>query len=267
MSFMTDRLFQILESHRLYDYICDRSSLRLFLERHIVCVWSYQALLKSLHRDLVLLSHPVQSEPFKEAMYLMSEIVLDELVEAQADGSFHSHLELYLDAMYDLGCDTQRVNLFFEQLERKTPVKKALQMAGFAGEAQVYGNATIKHLHAATHMKAAALFYEGEPFIPDAFLQRLDELAGKYRVDRLIDYFERHIEGLKKPGFSAAGRLVEILCQDNQLLHEDAESVAQAVMKQRVELWDSLAKQLEVRHPSAAYRNTHPPLKLLVNQP
>ncbi len=267
MSFMTDRLFQILEGHRLYDCIGDRTSLRLFLERHIICVWSYQALLKSLHRDLVLLSQPVQSEPFKEAMYLISEIVLDELVEAQADGSFHSHLELYLDAMADLGCDTQRVSQFFEQLERKMPVKRALQMAGFSGEAQVYGLATIKHLHAATHMKAAALFYEGEPFIPDSFLQRLDELASKYPVERLIDYFERHIEGLKKPGFSAAGRLVEILCQDNQILHEDAESVAQAVMKQRVDLWDAMANQLEARHPSAAFRGAHPPLKLLVNQP
>ena len=43
---MTDRYFQILEDHKVYDSLSDANSIRFFLERHVVCVWLYQSLLE-----------------------------------------------------------------------------------------------------------------------------------------------------------------------------------------------------------------------------
>ncbi len=88
------------------------------------------------------------------------------------------------------------------------------------------------------------LFYEGEPYIPDAFLQRLGQLSPRLQVHRLLDYFERHIEGLKRPGFSATGRLVEIFCADDEILNLEAEKAAEEAMKARIELWSHLTSQL-----------------------
>lgn len=41
MSFITERYFQILENHKLYERVNDEQSLRLFMEHHVICVWSY----------------------------------------------------------------------------------------------------------------------------------------------------------------------------------------------------------------------------------
>lgn len=266
MSFMTDRYFQLLESHRIYQTIGHRDSLAFFMERHAICVWAYNALLKSLQRDLVSWTQPLQSEALKEAVYLISEMVLDEEVEAQVDGSFQSHLELYLEAMRDLRCDVSPILAFFDLLEKNVPIKKALRLAGFPAEVVSYGSATADCLQGPAHNKAAALFYEGEPYIPDRFLMRLEDLSGKCRTEKLLDYFERHIEGLKRPGFSASGRLVEILCQDNPDLHEEAEKTAQRVMYQRIRFWDRLASQIEQKYGDLGLK-PRPELKLLVNLP
>jgi hypothetical protein len=264
MSFMTDRYFQLLESHKLYDLIVHRQSLVAFMERHVISAWAYNALLKSLQRDLLANYQPLHSDALKEAIYLISEMVLDEEVEAQVDGSFQSHLELYLEAMRDVRCDMTPVLTFFDLLEKSVPIKRALKMAGFAPETVSYGLVSVEHLYGAAHQKAAALFYEGEPYIPDRFLTRLEELSTKCGCEKLLDYFERHIEGLKRPGFSASGRLVEILCQDQPDLHEDAEKTAQKVMYQRIRFWDRLASGIEEAYGQGGIR-ARPDLKLLVN--
>jgi hypothetical protein len=95
------------------------------------------------------------------------------------------------------------------------------------------------------HDKAAALFYEGEPFIPDSFLFHIGQLGNTAKIGRLLDYFERHIEGLRRPGFSASGRLVEILCSNDEKMSLEAEQSAEEAMKNRVELWAYITGQLE----------------------
>ena len=245
MSFLTERFYQVLDNHKLYSYITSEENLRFFMERHVICVWGYQTLMRSLQKDLMESAQPLNSDPFKEALRLINELILDEELEAAPDGKITSHLELYLDAMEDLNCDMVPILGFFDLLESGVGQQKALRGAGFSKEAVAFGSYLINCLRKPLHQRATVLFYEGEPYIPDAFLGQLDQFNPYKKVEKLIDYFERHIEGLKKPGFSGAGRLVEILCLGDNKLNRQAEKTAESVMSKRIDLWNATLEQLK----------------------
>ena len=94
------------------------------------------------------------------------------------------------------------------------------------------------------HEKAAALFYEGEPYIPDEFLSGLSDSFGE-KTTNLSFYYEKHIEGLKKPGYSSTGRMIELLCENYNERFDQAENVAEIVMKNRISLWSQLVELFE----------------------
>lgn len=245
MSFITERYFQILANHKLYERVNDELSLRLFMEHHVICVWSYNFLLREIHQELVGLIHPLNSQSQKEAIRLVSEMILEEELEEQQDGSLLSHFEIYLEAMQDLGANISPIVSFFDLQDSGQNWQTALKHARFPTAVSRYARKMNRFAQAPLHEKAAALFYEGEPFIPDTFLLRIGQLGNTVKIGRLLDYFERHIEGLRSPGFSASGRLVEILCNNDEKMSLEAEQSAEEAMKNRVELWGYITGQLE----------------------
>ena len=257
MSFLIERYFQILENHAIYGKINSAETLSFFAERHVIAVWSYNALLRSLQKDLVASSLPINSEPQKIAIRLITEMVLNEEVDDLGDGSFQSHMELYLEAMRDLNCDLYPVFAFFDLLQQEKTRDDMFAVAGFSAEVKKYARQTLRILRLPLHVRAAALFYEGEPYIPDKFLFQLWNLREKVPVERLVEYFERHIEGLKRQEYSASGRLVEILCAFDPQLNWEAEKIAERSMKRRIELWNTIESGLDNIAPSSAICSSH----------
>jgi hypothetical protein len=262
MSFITERYFQILDNHKLYERVNDEQALRLFVEHHVICVWSYNFLLREIHQELVGMIHPLNSQSQKEAIRLVSEMVLEEEVEEQQDGSLLSHFEIYLEAMQDLGANIGPIVSFFDLQDSGQNWQTALKHARFPAVSR-YARKMSRFAQAPLHEKAAALFYEGEPFIPDSFLLRLGQMGNTVKIGRLLDYFERHIEGLKRPGFSASGRLVEILCNNDEQMSMEAERAAEEAMKNRVELWNYLTEQLEALPEPIKKTRPAPTLRLV----
>lgn len=258
MSFMTERYFQILETHKLYKNVNDEASLRTFVEHHILCVWGYGFLLRNLYQDLVGRVAPLASQPQKEAQRLIAEIMIEEEFEEQADGSLLSHLELYLEAMQAVGADMGPTMSLFDMVEAGESWKIGLQQSNFPSLAARYARCILSFADRPLHERAALLFYEGEPFIPDNFLAQLAGLPG---TEGLVEYFERHIEGLKKPGFSASGRLVELFCGDDAQLNDEAEKAAELIMNLRIELWNEISDQIEEKQTVKAAPRNH--LKLV----
>ena len=114
--------------------------------------------------------------------------------------------------------------------------------------------------HRPLHERAAVLFYEGEPYLPDDFLYQLQGMGESSQ--RLLEYFERHIEGIKQPGFSASGRLVELFCGDDETLNQEAERAAELIMKKRIELFNSIYETVNQIAPA----RPRPQLKLVQNK-
>ncbi|MBC7530277.1 MAG: DUF3050 domain-containing protein [Oligoflexus sp.] len=255
MSFMTERYFQILETHKLYKNLNDESALRIFVEHHILCVWGYGFLLRNLYQDLVARVEPLASQAQKEAQKLIAEIMIEEEFEEQADGTLSSHLELYLEAMQILGADMAPTMSLFDMYESGQTWKIGLQQSNFPSLAARYARCILSFAERPLHERAALLFYEGEPFIPDNFLVHLSSFGAS--TEGLVEYFERHIEGLKKPGFSASGRLVELFCGDDAQLNDEAEKAAELIMNLRIELWNEISDRVEETSATAkpAQRN------------
>lgn len=245
MSFLTERLFQVLEHHRLYAMLSNIDALRFFLERYAICAWSYSALLQSIQREM--LSHPLslRGESDKEALRLVSELVLQQEVRELPDGRLVSHMELYLEAMQEAKCDLTGVINFLDMLENNVPPTVALDEAGLAAETVKYGRRTLELLVSPLHVKAAALFYEGEPFLPDRFLYQLDRMSSQAAAGKLLEYLESHIEGINAPEFSSLGRIVELCCRDEGVLLREAEETAEGLLAARIELWNEIAWGLE----------------------
>lgn len=234
-----------------------KKALTYFMERHVICVWSYHALLKSIAEDLFSKSLPLNSDGFKESLRLISELILDEEVSELGEGQYYSQLELYLECMQDMDCDINPALNFFDLLDRGVRCEKAIFQVDFDPEVTEYGLGTCQLLNGSLHKRATAFFYEGEPFIPDRFLSQLDLLAGDKEIERLLEYFESHIEGLKHPGFSACGRLVELVCDNNFHSNCEAEKVAEATLRRRIRLWDEIASKLS----TLSQQGVSPPIR------
>lgn len=244
MSFVTDRYFQMLENHRIYDMLRSREALKFFLERHVICVWIYNLFLQSLHKEIVISHKFLDSYDRKECLRLITETALEELVDEPEEGFFQSHLEMYIDAMEQIGANTSQVLCFFDLLEVGKDYCDSMKYAKISEDVIRYAARILPFLDGPAHHKAAVLFYEGEPYIPDRFLMMLESLEPKGSIGMLVEYFESHIEGLKKPGYSSSGRLVEILCSQGETFQLEAESIAERVMKYRLDLWNSMSADL-----------------------
>ena len=116
------RLKRALAEHPLYAEIHSVRALQLFMERHIVCVWDFMALVKSLQRDLTCVRVPWVPPPDQEAARLINEIVLDEETDALGEGRYPSHFDWYVEAMGEVGCDAGPVHRLVAELRRGIPV-------------------------------------------------------------------------------------------------------------------------------------------------
>lgn len=263
MSFMTDRYFQILENHKIYGMLFNKQSLAFFMERHVICAWIYHSLMKNLYSDLVGEIKSINSVEKKECLRLITEMILDEVVEEQGNGHLQSHLELYINSMEEIGANVCPILAFFDLVEKGVDPYQALKSSGMPSEVQRYCRVLLPYLDAPAFQKAAVLFYEGEPYIPDQFLVNLESLLPDIEVNGILDYFESHIEGLKRPGFSASGRLVEVLSAAQPSFESEAEKTAERAMRARLDLWNSIAHSLEAYSEVIGKVDPMPDLKII----
>ena len=91
--------------HPVYGMVEDPEAMTLFMRSHVFAVWDFMSLLKSLQRSLTGLTHPWVPPEDCVSARLVNEIVLEEETDEVLTGFYISHLELYLDAMDEVGAD------------------------------------------------------------------------------------------------------------------------------------------------------------------
>jgi hypothetical protein len=229
----------------LYQNLSEKQALGIFVESHVVCAWSYNALLRSLQKDVFTLSLPLNSDAHKEAIRILSELALEAEACTYEDGRIGSQLELYLEAMHDLGANTAQILGFFDIMGGGIGGEKAVEYADFLPDVAMYAQETMRLLNKPLHLRAAALFHEGEYFTPDRFLCQLYRLRTILPVERLLRYFENHIESIKHPGYSAADRLLEIFTGNDVELVEEADKEGEQIMRRKIDLWDATSVMID----------------------
>src|SRR5437660_1335914 len=251
-----------LLDHPIYTNIVSVADLRSFMEDHVFAVWDFMSLLKRLQQDVTCIRVPWFPVDNAKAARLINDIVIGEETDIDPDGSYVSHLDLYLRAMRDIGASTRQFEKFRSLVLVGIPVEFALARIGAPRHVQTFVAHTMALANSgSTEEVLAAFFYGREDVIPEMFRRLLDTLYGaKHNNDRLrhfIYYVDRHIE-LDGDSHGPKGReLLEDLVTNSPHSGERALRAACNSIEARIRLWNGTLSRLRngrsVGHPVEAY--------------
>jgi hypothetical protein len=212
------------------------------MENHVLAVWDFMSLLKSLQARLTSVSSPWRPVGSPNIRRFVNEIVLGEESDVDAEGRFVSHFEMYLAAMHEVGADTRPVEQLIERLEEGESVEDALIDSPIPAPARVFVRHTFDVINSGSLPAIVATFTFGrEDLIPEMFQAALDSIgAGDNRFAPQFRYYlQRHIEVDGDSHSGLARQLVEEICRtpsDWQIARQAAARSLQA----RRELWDGV---------------------------
>ena len=160
---------QLLE-HPVYAEVASVSDLRRFMEDHVFAVWDFMSLLKRLQQDLTCTKVPWFPADNARAARLINDIVIGEETDVDPDGSYGSHLDLYLRAMADVGASTRQFDAFRSLARVGTSVEAAMVRSGVSPHVQAFVAHTMRLAESgSTEQVLAAFFYGREDIIPEMF--------------------------------------------------------------------------------------------------
>ena len=247
----TQPLRERLLTHTVYQKLNSIESVRVFTEYHCYPVVDFMCLLKSLQQRLTVLSVPWFPSASTNAARLINEIVVAEESDEARGGGFISHYEMYLEAMRELGANTEKVENFVEYVRNKQHYRRALQHAEVPPEPSRFVQSTMQVCLTGKNHEVASYFLFGrEDLIPDLFRQIVDGLAEQHsEVDGLVYYLDRHIEVDGDAHGPAAIEMLNQLCDGNQRRWKQVERAAHKALEERIKLWDAIERAVDEIDP------------------
>lgn len=232
-----------LKGHPLYRSITGLREVRIFMQTHVLAVWDFMSLLKSLQLRLTSTSTPwTPSLVPKKLTRMINEVVLGEESDLDPQGNACDHFTLYLRAMEEVGASTQEITSLVEFFQREDNTDQTIDsyLAQFPAAQR-----NFLHYHldlafrGASHEVAAAFFYGREKVIPLMFRPLVDVLEHQsFECPQMIYYLNRHIELDGDEHSVLASQCLEILCGDDDKKWNEAMRVAYESLQKRRFLWD-----------------------------
>jgi hypothetical protein len=247
---------QLLD-HPVYAEVASVEDLRRFMEDHVFAVWDFMSLLKRLQQDLTCTKVPWFPADNARAARLINDIVIGEETDVDPDGSYVSHLDLYLRAMVDVGASTRQFDTFRSMARVGVSVETAMVRTGVSSHVQAFVAHTMTLAQSgSTEEVLAAFFYGREDIIPEMFSRLQKTLPGaRHDNDPLRHfayYIDRHIE-LDGDSHGPMGReLLEGLVADSPQRDERALRAACNSIKARIELWNGTLSTLRDKRTKKA---------------
>ncbi len=239
---------QLLE-HPLYDKINTVDDLKSFLEYHVFAVWDFMSLLKALQNHLTCTTLPWMPVGNPETRYLINEIVLAEETDINIKNERQSHFEMYLDAMEDIGASTSKIHEFQEHFTSTKNIFTSIKTSDLPEELKDFLNFTFEvSSYGKPHEIAAAFTFGREDLIPSMFTEIIKGFQKKLsdsQIEKLIYYFERHIELDEDEHGPMALKMIEELCGDDETKWKEVENISKYALEKRIVLWNAIETAIE----------------------
>ena len=229
--------------HPVYISLESVEALRVFMEHHVFAVWDFMTLVKRLQQDATSTEVAWRPRGDSRMRRMINDIVLGEESDEVAPGRYLSHLELYIEAMEEVGADTAAIRSFLDELDQGTEPELALERAGAPAAAQSFSAWTWRLSYSrGTHEVASAFLFGREDLIPDMFRSVLEDLGGSCPMLRL--YLERHIELDEGEHGPLARELLRGLCGEVSGHWQEARHAAVHSLSLREKLWDGVLAEV-----------------------
>ncbi|MCO4755626.1 MAG: DUF3050 domain-containing protein [Bacteriovoracaceae bacterium] len=226
-----------LANHPLYSDIKSIEELKIFMKWHVFAVWDFMSLLKSLQRQITSIELPwMESNYSPELVRLINEIVLGEESDVDFNGRPSSHFALYLEAMEEIGADTQPIKSFLSELDFNLLPEQISEIVTYHLELANNGQ---------VHEVASSFFYGREKLIPEMFTSIVNILKeNNLHCPTLIYYFERHIELDGEEHGPMALKCLDQLGNSKTKISQ-INSVALESLEVRNKLWNFIHEQIQ----------------------
>lgn len=238
---------QLLQ-HSLYNKILTIDDLHRFLENHVYAVWDFMSLLKALQAKLTCTTTPWFATKNPETRYLINEIVLAEETDLTIDGRRQSHYEMYLEAMEECGADTSKINTFLAEINSLQNIFVAIKQSTLHPEIKDFLDFTFRVIEQGKpHEIAAAFTFGREDLIPSMFteiLKNFQKNLPEVALNKLLYYFERHIELDADEHGPMAMQMITDLCENDAQKWKEVEEISILALEKRISLWNVIEKEI-----------------------
>jgi hypothetical protein len=235
---------QQLTTHPLYSALRSPNAIRLFMEEHVFAVWDFMSLLKGLQRGLTCVELPWKPTTNRITRRFINEIVLGEESDLDQDGEANSHFEMYINAMQQVGANTEIIL----HLVNDPNWKRTISSLPIQDKTKEFMTFTFSVLDEnKLHTIASAFTFGREDLIPDMFIEIVKEAEkdSSMSYSKFIWYLERHIEVDGDDHGPISLKMIEELCGDDDQKWEEVTEIAVLSMQKRIGLWDGIAEKIQ----------------------
>lgn len=236
-----------LASHPVYAAVQNMDDLTLFMQHHIYSVWDFMSLVKYLQNEIAPARAPWLPNGDAQVQRFINDIVLEEETDEGLpleDGTptFTSHFSLYALAMEEVREGSNKLIKEFIDKVASHSVEEALDTVKVPSAAKEFMQTTFSFINSdKPHVIAAAFALGREHIIPEMFRALLAKMnIPREQAEVFYYYLDRHI--LLDSDFHGpmSLRMLELLCEGDEVKIAEAEQAAIDAIKARIKFWDGV---------------------------